>query len=150
MKEYQRLVQTELAADYVAEFAPGTAVKTLHDPTCLYPVGFATDKTFNASTFAPPPGCTGFEGLVTSGPSDGPNDLANLYNGDFDDAAGLTTPAADFFEEQGVVPGVAEGWLQAGRAQRLLLQRSRDLHQLQPVPHLRRLGGTGSAGHGQG
>jgi hypothetical protein len=79
MKEYQKLVQTKLAQDYVTEFAPknadgsAAAPKALHDPSCL----MTPADEANPGAFRPAPGCTGFEGFVDDGPSDGPDDVFN-------------------------------------------------------------------------
>lgn len=69
-REWGRMVQADLAARYVK--IHGGTPKTLHDPSCLFPmtgVGTATQAYAwpagqGPSTWHAAPGCTGFEGLI--------------------------------------------------------------------------------------
>ena len=73
-KEYQRLVQTDLAASYHA-LHPTVPVRALHDPACLFPNPLPPN--FDVYAWRAPEGCTGFEGFMTQGPPDGPDDVFN-------------------------------------------------------------------------
>jgi len=67
-REYQRLVQTDLAATYAKTHPkPAGAAnwpRSLHDPACYFPAN--PPANFDPYAWRAPEGCTGFEGMISA------------------------------------------------------------------------------------